>query len=447
MTNRQDSLGVVEAALEAAKAAGAEQADALLITERSLEASLRDGAIENVERSEGHDLGLRVIVQQSQAIVSMSKLDRDTITEAANRAVAMARIAPRDPYAGLAETGLLAREVPDLDLWDGREIGSEALQSLAKEAEDAALSVKGVTKSSGAGASAASRSVVLGTSHGFLKSYQRSGFGFSVSVIAGEGTAMERDYDYSSAVHYGDLKPAAEIGREAGERAARRLNPRKIPSQKVPVVYDRRVSASLIGHFASAIAGPSVARGTSFLKDRLGKEVFAEGISIVDDPLRRRGLGSRPFDAEGVAVAPSELVGNGLLKSFLLDQSSARQLKLTPTGHASRSTGSPPSPSPSNLYMAPGRLSREALMSDIAAGFYVTELLGMGVNGVTGDYSRGATGFWIENGQLTFPVSEVTIAGNLKDMYRNVTAADDLEFKMTTNAPTLRVEGMTVAGA
>jgi PmbA protein len=446
MRKGQDGLDIVAAALEAAKAAGADQADALLITERSLEVSLREGAIENVERSEGHDLGLRVIVQQSQAIVSMSKLDRDTIREAAKRAVDMARVAPRDPYAGLAETGL-ARDVPDLDLWDGREIASEALQSLAKEAEDAALSVTGVTKSSGAGASASSRSVVLGTSHGFLKTYQRSGFGFSVSVIAGEGTAMERDYDYSSAVHYGDLKPAAEIGRRAGERAARRLNPRKTPSQKVPVVYDRRVSASLIGHFASAIAGPSVARGTSFLTDRLGKEVFAEGISIVDDPLRRRGLGSRPFDAEGVAVAPSALVENGVLKSFLLDQSSARQLKLTPTGHASRSTGSPPSPSPSNLYMTAGRLAPEALMADIAAGFYVTELLGMGVNGVTGDYSRGATGFWIEKGQLTFPVSEVTIAGNLKDMYRNITAADDLEFKMTTNAPTLRVEGMTVAGA
>jgi PmbA protein len=258
---------------------------------------------------------------------------------------------------------------------------------------------------------------------------------------------MERDYDYSSAVHYGDLKPAAAIGKSAGERAVRRLKPRKMPSQRVPVVYDRRVSASLIGHFAGAISGPSVARGTSFLKDMMEKQVFADDINIMDDPLRRRGLGSRPFDAEGLAVRRMALAEKGVLKSFLLDQRSARQLKLKPTGHASRGTSSPPSPSPSNLYMDKGSQTFESLIGDIVQGFYVTELLGMGVNGVTGDYSRGATGFWIENGRLAFPVSEVTIAGNLKDMYRNMSAADDLEFKMATNAPTIRVEGMTVAGA
>jgi PmbA protein len=390
---------------------------------------------------------LRIFLGKSQAIVSMSKLDPDTIAEAAMRAVDMARVAPPDPYAGLAEASQLAKDVPDLDLWDAREIGSDELTALAKEAEKAALSVEGVTKSSGAGASASSRRVVLGTSAGFLKDYGRSGFGFSVSVIAGEGTGMERDYDFSSAVYYGDLKPAAEIGKNAGEQAVRRLKPRKMASQRVPVVYDRRVSASLIGHFAGAISGPSIARGTSFLKDMMDQQVFAEGISIIDDPLRRRGLGSRPFDAEGLAVARTALAHQGVLKSFLLDQRSARQLRRRPTGHASRGTSSPPSPSPSNLYMEKGSQTPEALIGDIAQGFYVTELLGMGVNGVTGDYSRGATGFWIENGALSFPVSEVTIAGNLKDMYRNMTAADDLEFKMATNAPTLRVEGMTVAGA
>jgi PmbA protein len=442
-----DLLDIIQMAFEAAKRAGAQTADAVLIEERALEVAIREGAIENVERSEGQDLGLRVFVGKSQAIVSMSKLDRDSITEAAVRAVDMARAAPEDPFAGLADPPLLAKDVPELDLWDGQEIGSDALTALAKEAEDAALSVPGVTKSSGAGASASSRRVVLGTSTGFLKSYGRSGFGFSVSVIAGEGTGMERDYDYSSAVHYGDLKPAGAIGKSAGERAVRRLKPRKMPSQRVPVVFDRRVSAGLIGHFAGAISGPSVARGTSFLKDMMEKQVFAEGINIIDDPLRRRGLGSRPFDAEGLAVRRMALAEQGVLKSFLLDQRSARQLKLSPTGHATRGTSSPPSPSPSNLYMEKGDKTFESLIGDIAQGFYVTELLGMGVNGVTGDYSRGATGYWIENGRIIFPVSEVTIAGNLKDMYRNMAAADDLEFKMATNAPTLRVEGMTVAGA
>jgi PmbA protein len=434
-------------ALDAAKQAGAEQADVVLIEERSLEVSLREGAIEHVERAEGHDLGLRVFVGKSQAIVSSSKLDPDTVGEAARRAVDMARAAPEDPYAGLAEQARLAKDTPDLDLWDGSEIGEERLQALAHEAEEAALSVKGVTKSSGAGASASARQIVLGTSAGFLKGYRRSGFGFSVAVIAGEGTGMERDYDFSSAVHHKDLLAAKTVGLRAGERTVRRLNPRKVPSQQVPIVYDRRVSASLVSHFAAAISGTAIARGTSFLKDMLGKDVFGRGITIIDDPLRRRGLGSRPFDAEGLAVARRELVSDGGLKSFLLDQSSARQLGLEPTGHASRGTGSPPAPSPSNLHVAPGSKTPEALLADIASGFYVTELLGMGVNGVTGDYSRGATGFWIENGALSYPVSEVTIAGNLKDMYRNLTPANDLEFKMATNAPTMRVEGMTVAGA
>jgi PmbA protein len=288
---------------------------------------------------------------------------------------------------------------------------------------------------------------VLGTSEGFLKSYRRSGYGVSVAVIAGNGTGMERDYDFSSAVHFHDLKPAAEIGRNAGERAVRRLHPRKVSSQRVSIVYDRRIAASLIGHLAGAISGPAVARGTSFLKDMLNKQVFSPGITIIDDPHMRRGLGSRPFDAEGIRVRRMEVVAEGMLRSFLLDQSSARQLGLEPTGHAGRGTGSQPSPSPSNFYLAKGPQSPKALMADIGRGFYVTELLGMGVNGVTGDYSRGAAGFWIENGALTHPVSEVTIAGNLKDMYRNLTPADDLEFRMAMNAPTCRVEGMTIAGA
>lgn len=442
-----DLNGVVSLALEAAKARGADSADAILIEQKSVEVSILNGATEHVERSEGYDLGLRVFCGKSQAIVSTNKLDQDTIQRAAGRAVDMARAAPPDPFAGLAAREQLAQGVPDLDLWDGSDIGEDALRGLAKEAEDAGLSVKGVSRSTGAGASMSTRQIVLGTSDGFLKSYRRSGYGVSVAVIAGNGTGMERDYDFSSAVHFHDLRPAAEIGRNAGERAVRRLHPRKVSSQRVSIVYDRRIAASLIGHLAGAISGPAVARGTSFLKDMLNKQVFSPGIAIIDDPHMRRGLGSRPFDAEGVRVRRMEVVAEGTLRSFLLDQSSARQLGLEPTGHASRGTGSQPSPSPSNFYLAKGRSSPEALMADIGKGFYVTELLGMGVNGVTGDYSRGAAGFWIENGALTHPVSEVTIAGNLKDMYRNLTPADDLEFRMAMNAPTCRVEGMTIAGA
>jgi PmbA protein len=442
-----DLIGVVSLALEAAKARGADSADAVLIEQKSVEVSILNGATEHVERSEGYDLGLRVFCGKSQAIVSTNKLDQDTIQRAAGRAVDMARAAPPDPFAGLAAPEQLAQGVPDLDLWDGSDIGEDALRGLAKEAEDAGLSVKGVSRSTGAGASMSTRQIVLGTSDGFLKSYRRSGYGVSVAVIAGNGTGMERDYDFSSAVHFHDLKPAAEIGRNAGERAVRRLHPRKVSSQRVSIVYDRRIAASLIGHLAGAISGPAVARGTSFLKDMLNKQVFSPGITIIDDPHMRRGLGSRPFDAEGVRVRRMDVVAEGTLRSFLLDQSSARQLGLEPTGHASRGTGSQPSPSPSNFYLAKGTSSPEALMADIGKGFYVTELLGMGVNGVTGDYSRGAAGFWIENGALTYPVSEVTIAGNLKDMYRNLTPADDLEFRMAMNAPTCRVEGMTIAGA
>ena len=437
---------VVAASLAAAKRAGAEAADAILIDARSLDVSVREGKTEKLERSEGQDLGLRVFVGKSQAIVSASKLDAETIRTAAERAVAMARLAPADPFAGLADPAWLAGHPADLDLADDREADEQELSGLACAAETAALGVPGVSKSSGAGASTSRRRVVLGTSTGFLHSYERTGSGFSVSVIAGDGEGMERDYAYSSAVHFADLKPASEIGREAGERAVRRLKPRKMRSQAVPIVYEPRVAASLLGHLAGAISGAAIARGTSFLKDMLGKPLFRPGTTIVDDPLRRRGPGSKPFDAEGVAVARTNPVADGVLESWMLDARSARQLNLKPTGHASRSTGGAPSPSPSNLYLTPGPAGPGALISDIREGLYVTELLGMGVNGVTGDYSRGASGMWIENGKLSYPVSEITIAGNLKAMFGELVRADDLEFKGSINAPTCRIDGMTVAG-
>jgi PmbA protein len=303
-----------------------------------------------------------------------------------------------------------------------------------------------VSKSGGASASAGIGGMVLVTSHGFHGAYLSSRQGLSMSAIAGEGTAMERDYDFSSVLHGADLAAAEAIGRSAGERAVKRINPRKAATKRVPVVFDPRVAGGIVGHLAGAINGSAIARKTSFLKDKLGERLFAPGIRIVDDPLRRRGLRSRPFDGEGVAARRLDVVEDGVLKSWFLDCATARELGLATTGHAQRGVSSSPSPGASNLYLEAGTLSPQQLIGDISDGFYVTELIGMGVNQVTGDYSRGATGFWIENGQQSYPVSEVTIAGNLVDMFRTLTPADNLEFRFGINAPTLRLEGLTVAG-
>ena len=309
------------------------------------------------------------------------------------------------------------------------------------------MAVAGVTNSEGGGASFSRTGVALATSEGFFGAYAGTSSGIGVAVLAGEGTGMERDYDQASARHVADLESAEAIGRSAGMRTVKRLNPRKVKSQAVPIVYDPRVSGGLVGHFASAISGRSIARGVSFLKDMMGKAVFGPAINIVDDPHRVRGLRSKPFDGEGVANKRWALIEGGVLKTWLLDCASAMQLGLSTTGHAARGTGGPPMPSTTNLYMEAGTLSPEALIADIKEGLYVTELAGMGVNGVTGDYSMGAIGFWIENGQIAYPVSEITVAGNLKDMFQHMTPASDLEFKHGTNAPTIRIEGMTVAGA
>jgi PmbA protein len=317
----------------------------------------------------------------------------------------------------------------------------------ARAAEAAALEVPGVTNSEGGSADYGRSMVTLATSEGFLGGYTGTSRSVAVSVIAGEGTEMERDYDYAQARFAADLESAEAVGKRAGERAVKRLFPRKVKTQSVPVFYDPRVSASLLGHFAGAISGAAIARGVSFLKDRMGETVFADGVSVVDDPHRKRGLRSKPFDGEGVANRCNVLIDKGRLTTWLLDSASARQLGLATTGNASRGTGGPPSPSASNLYMAAGALSPDELIADVREGLYVTELIGMGVNSVTGDYSRGAAGFWIENGAIAYPVSEITIAGNLKDMYRALTPASDLVFRHGTDAPTLRIEGMTIAGA
>jgi len=440
LTDRAERL--VNAALKT----GADAADAVAVRSMSLSVEVRDGAVEESERAEGDDLGLRVLVGHRQAVVSTNDLAGDASVALAERAVAMARAAPEDKFAGLADGALLAHDFPDLDLLDPDLPSVAELEAMAKTAEQGALTVKGVAKSGGASASAGIGGMVLVTSHGFRGAYLGSRHGISMTAIAGEGTGMERDYDYSSSLHAADLDSPEKIGRTAGERAVERLNPRKVSTRKVPVVFDPRISGSLVSHLASAANGASVARKTSFLRDKMGAKLFDDGIRIVDDPLRKRGLRSHPFDGEGVAHRRLALIDDGVLRSWLLDCSTARELGLTTTGHASRGVSSVPSPSPSNLHMEPGRQSPEDLIADIDDGFYVTDLIGMGVNIVTGDYSRGASGFWIENGKRTYPVSEVTIAGHLFDIFRTLTPANDLEFRYSTNAPTLRFEGLTVAG-
>src|SRR6185437_16214696 len=434
-----------ERLVKAARAAGADAADAVAVRSLSLSVEVRDGAVEESESAEGDDLGLRVLVGRRQAVVSTNDVAGDA-GELATRAVAMARAAPEDKFAGLAEASQLSHHFPDLDLIDRNLPTVQQLEDMARAAEEAGLAVKGVAKSGGASASAGIGGMVLVTSHGFRGAYLGSRHGVSMMAIAGEGTGMERDYDYSSALHASDLEAPEQIGRRAGERAVARLNPRKVSTRKVPVVFEARVANSLVSHLASAANGASVARKNSFLRDKMGAKLFADGVAIIDDPLRVRGLRSRPFDGEGVATRQLALVEDGVLRSWLLDCATARELGLATTGHAQRGVSSVPSPGPSNLHLTPGSCSHDELIADIKDGFYVTDLIGMGVNMVTGDYSRGASGFWIENGQRSFAVSEVTIAGHLLDIFRTLTPANDLEFRYGTNAPTVRLEGLTVAG-
>ncbi|MSP50298.1 MAG: TldD/PmbA family protein [Alphaproteobacteria bacterium] len=440
------SLDLLSDLVASARKAGADTADAVMFKSAHLGLRQRLGKPEMLERSESQDLGLRVLIGKRQASVSSTDPSAKALAELVERAVAMARLAPEDPYCGIADADAIAKRFPDLDLNDPAEPAPEALESRARETEDAARAVPGVTNSEGADATWSRSEIAIAASNGFSGRYARSGHGVSVSVVAGEGTAMETDYDYSSSVYGADLESAATVGRRAGERTVRRLNPRKAETSRVPIVFEPRVAASLVSHIAGAVAGPSIARKASFLKDQMGKRILSQGLRVVDDPLKPRGLRSRPFDGEGIAASRLALVEDGVLESWLLDLASARQLGLVTTGHAARGTSGPPSPSATNLYLEAGTSSPEALMADIKSGFYVTSLMGHGINMVTGDYSRGASGFWIENGKLAYPVSEVTVAGNLKDMFQAMTPADDLQFRMAVNSPTLRVEGMTVAG-
>jgi len=430
-----------------ARRAGADAADAVLIEGVSLSHARRLSKTEKLERSEGKDLGLRVFIGRQQAIVSSTDRSPEALAELVERAVAMARTVPEDPYCGIADSVDITQAWPSLDMLDPEEPAAEVLIERARAAEEAALAVTGVTNSEGAEAGWGRSSVALAASNGFAGAYSGSSHGVSASVIGGSGTGMERDYDFSSAIYAADLRDPAEVGKSAGERAVKRLGAKKMPTCRCPVVFDPRVARGFISHLLGAISGPAIARGTSFLKDRLGERIFPEAIAIIDDPHRRRGLRSKPFDAEGIANRRRAIIDKGVLTTWLLDLRSARQLGLETTGHAARGTASPPSPSATNVWIEPGALSPQALIADIESGFYVTEMMGMGVNGVTGDYSRGAAGFWIDKGEIAFPVSEMTVAGNLKDVFARLQAANDLEFKAGADSPTLRVDDLTVAGA
>ena len=441
-----DHLALLGDLIAAARRAGADAADAVLVASQSLEAQCRLGKTEHVERAESADLGLRVFIGRQAAIVSATGVEPKRFAELAEQAVAMARVLPGDPFTGLADAAR-APDADDLDLVDPVEPDAARLTARALAAEAAAMAVPGVTNSEGASADWGRIEALIVTSAGFAGRSLRTSHSISATVLAGSGTAMQRDYEGHSAVHAADLDAPETVGRLAGERAVRRLNPTRPRTAKLPVLFDPRVAGSLVGHLSGAINGASVARGTTFLKDAMGTRIMPAGIMIHDDPRRRRGLRSRVFDGEGVPTRKLALVEDGVLRTWVLDSRSARQLGLASTGSAVRGTGGPPAPGTSNLFMAAGKISPAALMADIAEGLYVNEMIGMGVNGLTGDYSRGAAGFIIRNGELAEPVAEITIAGNLRDMFLSLTAADDLRFRRGVDAPTLRVDGMTMAGA
>lgn len=447
MLSVSQALDRAQMLCDAATKAGADAADALYYCNAATSVTMRLGALEDVERSEGQDISLRVFVGQRSASVSTADMDAGELARLVERCVAMAREAPEDPYAGLAPADQLFRgAVPDLDLDDGSEADPAALREAALAVEDAARAVAGVTNSEGGSASHSRTRFALATSHGFAGGYGSSGHSLSASVIAGEGAAMQRDYAWHSAHHLTDLESAADIGARAGARAVARLEPGKAPNGKLPVFFDPRVSGGIVGHLLAAIAGPAIARGTSFL---IGKEkdmLFDSSIIIRDEPRRPRGLRSRPFDGEGLPTAARDIVADGRITGWLLDSASARQLGLTPTGHASRGGGAS-GVAASNLHLAAGAQSPAELMAGVAEGIYVTELIGHGVNPVTGDYSRGASGFMIRGGAIAEPIAEFTVAGNLVDMFAALIPADDLIFRHATNAPTLRIDGMTVASS
>ena len=438
----------VTSLVDRARGAGADTADAVYIGDRSESVTVRNGALEDVSCSEGEEIGLRVFIGRRSASVASSAIAPDALAALVERVLAMAAEAPEDPYAGLAPAELLkADDAADLDLFDPSEVDPAALKARALEAEAAALAVPRVANSAGASASQSASVMGIATSHGFSAARRGSGHGVSVQVIAGTGSGMQRDYDHDSARYLADLEDAAAVGRRAGERAAARLDPVKLVPGRMAVLFDPRTATSLLGHFSGAITGSSIARQASFLLDKLGQRLFAPGITIRDDPHRARGMRSRAFDSEGLPTAPLNLIADGVLTSWLADSAAARQLGIAPTGHAVRGTSGAPGAGPSNLYLAAGARSRDDLLGAHPRAILITELIGMGVNGVTGDYSRGAAGFLIENGEIIGPVSEITIASNLLEMFATLEPGSDLTLRKGIDSPTILIPEMMVGAA
>jgi len=436
--------------LDAARAAGAEAADSIAVSGDSQSIEVLNGALEHAERSEGIDLGLRVLIGHRQASVSSSDLRPETIRAMAERAVAMALEAPEDPHCGLADPSQLAKswDIDSLELADPSAAPTPAeLQTDALEAEAAAYAVKGVNQVQGAGAGYSRSAIYLAATNGFSGGYERTSRSTSCVAITGEGLNMERDYNGEGRIFAADLPPAAEIGRIAGERAVARANPTKPPTGAFPVLFDERISSGLIGHLVAAINGGSIARGSSWLKDAMGERVLPEGLSLIEDPHRARVSGSKPFDAEGLPTARRAVIENGILQSWTLDLATARKLGLESTGNASRGTSAPPSPAAGNLSLTQGTDSRDALIAMMGTGLIVTSLIGSSINPNTGDYSRGASGFWVENGVIIGPVNECTIAGNLREMLASIRPANDGRAHLSRIVPSLLVEGLTIAGA
>jgi PmbA protein len=453
MKNQHEKL--CQLAIEAAKKYGATEADAVIISDTSISVRQRLQNPEAIEMSDSHDIGLRVFIADSQngktgyktAIISTNNLDENNIKQSAQKAVEIAKLAPLDEHIRLAELSECTTNFDDLDCYSSTPVTVEQLKDLATRVEQAALAVPKVTNSEGADASHSERHTMLATSKGFVGKKRGTSVSFSVSVIAGDDDiGMETDYDHSFANHFSDLESPELIGKNAGEYAVRKLQPRKIKTCKLPVVFAPKIAKSFIGYMLSAINGASIAKGSSFLIDKLDEKIFPEYINIIEDPLIRRGAASEAFDDEGIATQKTHLIENGVLKTWLLDIRSASKLNLKTNGHASRSISGHPSPSSTNVYMQAGTKTPEQLIAETGHGIYITDAFGMGVNTITGDYSQGANGFMIENGILTYPISEITIAGNLLEMFASMEIANDLKFKFSKNAPTIRVEGITVAG-
>ncbi len=443
----KDAESLLATLLADAKAAGAETADAVLYHSVSSGVSWRLGKLEDVERSEGQDLGLRIMVGKRQASVSTTDHSRASLKDLAERCAAMAKAAPEDPYCGLAPADRLAKPpFADLDLGDYAEPSTEDLKARAAACEDAAMAVEGIVNSNGAGASYSEGKKWFATSHGFFGETGGANHSTSVSVLAQDENGMETDYEYDSKTHLADLKPAVDIGREAGERTVKRLSPKKIKSREAPVIFDKRVSRSLIGQLAGAVNGAAIARGVSFLKDKKGEKIFAAGINITDDPHIKRGQGSRPFDGEGVVNGKIDLIKDGVLTDWFLNSGQAKQLGLETNGRASRGTGGAPGSGSTNLFLEKGAASLDDLIGQAGEGLLLRDMFGPQVNSNTGDYSVGCSGFWIEGGAIAYPVSEITIAGNLLEMYAALIPADDLEFLGSTNAPSVLIPSLTIAG-